>query len=291
MQQRDREQARPETLIPQTLKGSSGKSRSNLLPALLLLPSDRRADALLLGDFCRWVDNIADGSSDAEQKKHSLTAWLEALQPGNEACLPTDFREMIVRRDLDRELLSEVVRGMLMDTETLRYARFEDLLPYCRRVASTVGLLSAQVFGASGDHVKGYAESLGIALQLTNILRDVAEDAAMGRIYIPLEDLERFAVEEKAILKGIPSPMMTHLMNHQAERADSFFAKAEMEWAAMTRRQRHLMRPARLMSAIYRDLLLRMHRDRYDILAKRYRVPGLRKTTLLLRVMTSRSRA
>jgi phytoene synthase len=179
-----------------------------------------------------------------------------------------------------------------MDTERNRYQTIDELIPYCHRVASAVGLVSATIFGATGVAVERYAEELGIALQLTNILRDVAEDAEMDRLYIPREDLERFGVSEEEILRegnGIPSPAMIHLLNHQAERADSRFAKAELAWTEMSANQRRLMRPARLMSAIYRDLLLQMHRDRYDVFAKRYRVSGLKKVFLLLRVASTRS--
>lgn len=264
------------------------RNPSNLALGLLLLPGKRRKDAFLFHDFCRHVDNVADDPTlSTTEKQRILNAWLQALMPLHESELPKEFREMIDRRKLDRQLLSEIVRGMLMDTECNRYASFEQLIPYCRRVASTVGLISAKIFGATGTSVERYAEELGIALQLTNILRDVAEDAAMGRIYIPMQDLDRFGVSEHEILENRPSPAMTHLLNHQAERADSYFAKAELAWSEMTTNQKRLMRPARLMSAIYRDLLLQMHRDRYDIFVKRYRVPAFRKFLLLLRVMTS----
>ena len=263
---------------------------SNLLPGLLLLPRERRADAFLFHDFCRYVDDVADDQKiGVAEKQRILSAWLRAMEPANETALPNEFRELIGRRQLDHHLLSEIVRGMLMDTELNRYETINDLLPYCRRVASAVGLTSARIFGANGPAVEHYAEELGIALQLTNILRDVAEDAEMDRIYIPREDLERFGVREEEILKGIPSPAMIHLLNHQAERADSHFAKAELAWTEMSANQRRLMRPARFMSAIYRDLLLQMHRDRYDVFAKRYRVPGPKKAVLLLRVMTARN--
>ena len=266
---------------------------SNLVLGLFLLPGERRRDALLFSDFCRTVDDLADlPGNPPERKKELLDGWLEALNPGNEEALPAHFRNMVARRDLDRELLREIVRGMLMDVgdaEQTRYATFKDLEIYCRRVASAVGLLSARIFGAHGAAVERYAEQLGVALQLTNILRDVAEDASIGRIYIPREDLERFGVTEREILESKSSPSMTHLLNHQAERADSYFAKAELAWSEMSVNQHRLMRPARFMSALYRDLLLQMHRDRYDVLSKRYRVPTLRKLLLLLRVMTSRS--
>ena len=266
---------------------------SNLVLGLFLLPGEQRRDALLFADFCRTVDDLADlPGNPPERKRELLDGWLEALKPGNEEALPADFRNMVARRDLDRELLREIVRGMLMDVADsgqVRFVTFSDLEPYCRRVASAVGLLSARIFGAHGIAVERYAEQLGIALQLTNILRDVAEDASIGRIYIPREDLERFGVSEREILENTSSPSMTHLLNHQADRADSYFAKAELAWSEMSVNQHRLMRPARFMSAIYRDLLLQMHRDRYDVLAKRYRVPTLSKLLLLIRVMTSRS--
>ena len=280
--------------IPRRLRGSVRRRSSNLIPALLLLPGDRRSDALLFGEWCRLVDDIADNRSlEVSEKRSSLEAWQLAIQSGSG--LPEDFQDMIRRRNLDQNRLSEIVFGMLMDvgnTEQNRYASFEELRTYCLRVASAVGLLSTQIFGAQGPAVESYATDLGIAMQLTNILRDVAEDAAVCRIYVPQEDLRRFGVMEEEILNadgGIPSPAMTHLLNHQAERADSYFAKAELAWSEMTVNQRRLMRPARLMSAIYRDILLQMHRDRYDVFAKRYRVPMGKKFLLLLRVMTSRN--
>jgi len=267
---------------------ASRRGSSNLVLGLLLLPKDRRKDALLFHDFCRHVDDIADHPSEStDQKRRFLDAWLKALSPGGEDLLPANFREMILRRSLDRHLLREIVRGMLMDTEFDRYGSFGELEIYCRRVASAVGLTSARIFGASGEVVERYAENLGIALQLTNILRDVAEDATAGRIYIPMEDLERFGVTEENVLQSHSSPEMTHLLNHQAERADSWFAKAELAWSDMSKNQRRLMLPARIMSALYRDILLQMHQDRYDVFAKRYRVSSISKLLILLRVMTS----
>ena len=282
---------RPEAhpIIPRRLRGSVRRRSSNLIPALLLLPGNRRSDALLFGEWCRLVDDIADDRSlRVAEKQQALVGWLLAIEAASENAegLPEDFLDMIRRHNLDRDLLLEIVRGMTMDTERNRYATFPELRTYCLRVASAVGLVSAQIFGARGEAVERYATDLGIALQLTNILRDVAEDATMGRIYLPLEDLERFGVSDREILENIPSPSMTHLLNHQAERADSFFAKAELAWSEMSVNQRRLMRPARLMSAIYRDILLQMHRDRYDVFAKRYRVPAGRKFLHMLRVMT-----
>lgn len=274
--------------IPQSLRSLKTSRSSNLIPALLLLPANRRSDALLFGEWCRHVDNIADNRSlGMTEKKTALNAWLTAIE--SNTGLPGDFHTMIQRRSLDRAHLAEIVRGMLMDTERNRYGTFAELEVYCRRVASAVGLVSARLFGASGAAVESYATDLGIALQLTNILRDVAEDAAIDRIYLPQEDFKRFSVSETEILESTSSPSMTHLLNHQAERADSYFAKAELAWSEMSVNQKRLMLPARLMSHIYRDLLIQMHRDRYDVFAKRYRVPLFRKLLILLRVMTARS--
>lgn len=277
---------------PQPLRiQTGGRRRSNLVLGLFLLPGERRSDALLFSDFCRTVDDIADSPERTpDEKRDLLEAWLQALKPGQGEALPGEFREMIIRRNLDRRLLSEIVHGMLMDVGgggLIRFKTCEELRAYCHRVASVVGLLCARIFGASGPVVERYAEGLGVALQLTNILRDIAEDAALGRIYIPMEDLERFGVSERDMLEGASSPAMTHLLNHQAERADSHFAKAESAWSEMTVNQRRLMRPARLMSGIYRDLLLQMHRDRYDVFARRYRVSALQKFLILLNLMTS----
>ena len=307
--------------IPLRLAGYAGRRHSNLALALILLPADRRRDAFLFHDFCRALDDLADsGMESTETRLYSLDAWTTALESGNEHILPVDFATMVSRRHLDRRLLSEIVQGMRMDVvpegHPIRYRTFEELRGYCWRVASAVGLLSATIFGAAGDAVERYAGELGLALQFTNILRDVAEDAAMNRIYLPLEDLDRFGVSEREILEhSLPSTVvegesrgtkvegrkhgaerrkpkeesaMTHLLNHQAERADSYFARAELAWSAMSLNQRRLMRPARLMSAIYRDLLLQMHQDRYDVLQKNYRVSKAKKFLLAIRVLTGK---
>ncbi len=275
--------------IPGSPRRTRLRPPSNLLPALLLLPRGRRRDALLFAAWCRGVDDVADDPAlPVAVRRERLSAWVSALAPGGEERLPEDFRDLILRRDLDRTLLREILLGMLMDVPEggrVRFATFPDLELYCRRVASAVGLLSARIFGAGGEGVGEYAILLGIALQLTNILRDVAEDALMDRIYIPLEDLERFGVSEADILSGNVSPAMIHLLSHQADRADSWFAKAETAWENLSVNQRRLMRPARLMSAIYRELLLSMHRERHDIFAKRYMVSPARRLVLVLSVL------
>lgn len=272
--------------------------RSNLGVALFLLPRAQRKDAFLFYSFCHAVDTIADDPLMAFSEKEELLAeWLgiitnlgssasATINIGSES-LASKIQEMILRRKLNRHHFCEIIQGVRMDLSLHRYTTFENLHPYLWRVASVVGLISAELFGAKGKIVHTYAEELGIALQLTNILRDVAEDAAMGRIYLPLEDLARFQITEEEILKATPSPQATHLFNYQTERALSYFAKAELAWEKMTSYERRLMRPARLMEAIYRELLQVMQRNRYDLFHQRYKISLTKKISLAIQVIFS----
>lgn len=244
--------------------------RSNLAIALYLLPRRRRKDAFRFYRFCHDIDECIDHSTLTDQEKEDfLKNSLNSLE------------DLIQRHQLDRKLLHEIIQGMQMDLTINRYETFQELRLYAWRVASAVGLVSTKLFGTQGDLVESYAENLGMALQLTNILRDVAEDAAQNRIYLPLEDLERFKVTEKELLQNTPSPQATHLFHHEAERALSYFAKADVAWGKMSLRQRLIMRPARLMEAIYRTLLEKMQRDRYDIFHQHYHVSVLKKLLLI----------
>ena len=298
------------TSLQPTLTCNASALRSNLAIALYLLPRTQRRDALLFYKFCRTLDQHVDDSGLSLTEKESfLNQWLSGIQK-EPSLLPADFREMIVRRDLDTHLLCEIIHGMQMDLLINRYATFEELRKYTWRVASAVGLISTRLFGAKGAAVNQYAENLGIALQLTNILRDVAEDATMGRIYLPLEDLHRFNVSEEEILEAAGwgqatnldkkpeqlnsvskkivkicslTPSCTHLFHHEAERALSYFAKATLAWEKMLPHEHRLMRPARLMESIYRTLLDTMQRDRYDLFQRRYRVGMFQKIILTVR--------
>ncbi len=246
--------------------------QSNLAIALLLLPAANRKDAFRFYHFCHDIDECIDHSSlNNEEKEIFLKNALTSLE------------ELIQLRKLDHNLIEELILGMQMDLTINRYATFEELRLYIWRVASTVGLISAQLFGTEGKYVQEYAENLGFALQLTNILRDIAEDAAQNRIYLPLEDLARFNVTEEELLKNLPSPQATHLFHHQAERALSYFAKANLAWKKMSLSQQRAMKAGRLMEEIYRTLLYKMQCDRYDVFHQRYRVSFLKKLYFLLR--------
>ena len=248
--------------------------KSNLAIALYLLPSSRRKDALLFYKLCQSMDECIDQASLKEQEKeHFLKTAFDPLA------------SIIDRYDINKDHLSEMIHGMEMDLSIKRYLTFDHLRLYAWRVASTVGLVCTKLFGASGFYSNEYAEALGLALQFTNILRDVAEDAARGRIYLPLEDLARFNVTENEILSSTGSPQMIHLFDHQGKRALSFFAKSEIAWKKMSSQERLAMAPARLMEAIYRTLLQKMDQDRYDLFHQRYRVMIFTKIALVIPIL------
>ncbi len=256
---------------------AEGQSNSNLAFALAFLPADRREDALIFYRFCRIVDDIADSEAlELPKKRHALAAWRRALtdRPND---LPDDLRELLVRREIDPNLLVEVVAGMTQDLDQTRYDTFEELRAYCWRAASAVGLVSIRIFGAYHPASATYAESLGLALQLTNILRDVKEDAARDRIYLPTEDLYRFRVKEEDLLEGRVTPNFLRLARFQADRAAEAYATAA---AALPAEDRAALRTAEIMRAIYERTLQKMRADGFKVFHRRYRLNRLQKLWL-----------
>lgn len=265
---------------PLTLASSLGAKASNLAIGLRCLPQDRRDDAFVFYDFCRAIDDIADDPNQMPaDKRELLSSWKEALKTGQG--LPPTLDEIIRRRGLDRQLLLEIVRGCAMDVELPRFATYPDLLAYCWRVACAVGLVSVDIFGCRDPQSKVYAEQLGYALQLTNIIRDVAEDARMGRVYLPLEDLARFQVSEASLLAGQPDGDFEELMDFEADRAESFFAAAEN---AIPLTDVKALLPARIMHAVYHQILMKMRADGFRVFHKRYRLSRLEKVLIFLRI-------
>lgn len=270
---------------PLQLASQEGARKSNLAFALAGLPRDRRSDAMIFYSFCRAVDDIADDPLRSPGEKREILAhWKDALEKNEN--LPPPLVEIIQRRNLDRGLLREIVLGMEMDVEPARYATYDDLRAYCWRVACAVGLVSIEIFGCRHAASKIFAEHLGHALQLTNILRDVGEDAAMGRIYLPLEDLRRFGVSESSLLAQKPDGDFSGLMKFEAARAKEQFASAKNILPAG---DAAALAPARAMQAIYEKILKRMTADGFNVFAKRYRVPAWEKTILLGKTLLPRA--
>ena len=275
-------------LVPAAIASrlESGRKASNLAFALRILPAERRRDALVFYRFCRTLDDIADSTelSDVE-KSAALDAWRRTLEGSGQA--PSDLEDIITRYEIKRSLLLEIFAGIQADLTTHRYATFEELRRYCWRVASAVGLVSIRIFGCTRPESEAYAESLGLALQWTNILRDVGEDAANGRIYLPQEDLARFGVAEADLLAGKMSPEFLKLMHFQAGRAADFFAGARH---ALPYEDRRTLLPAEIMREIYFRLLLRMRRDGFRVFKKRYRLGRLQKMWIIARAFISPAR-
>jgi phytoene synthase len=260
------------------LAAPAGARKSNLAYALGCLPAERRHDALVFYDFCRAVDDIADDPErSSETKRELLARWKTCLARGID--LPEALVAVLDRHAIDLRLLVEIVRGVETDIEPTRFQTYEDLRAYCWRVASAVGLVSIEIFGCKNPASKTYAELLGYALQMTNILRDVAEDASLGRIYLPIGDLKRFEVSESSLLAGKPSGNFSALMRFEAVRARSLFAAVRQ---ALPPDDAQSLRPAELMRAIYERILSRMEADGFRVFEKRYRLSRVEKLLILL---------
>jgi phytoene synthase len=235
--------------------------------------------------FCRAVDDVADDPALPPAEKRDLLArWKNALTRHSD--LPPALAALIQHRELDPNLLREIIDGVEMDIEPQLYETFDDLRAYCWRVACAVGLVSIKIFGCQSPASTTYAEHLGYALQLTNILRDVGEDAALGRVYLPLEDLRHFGISEASLLAGNPTGDFTGLMKLGSDRARKYFHLARTTLPAEDARA---LIPATAMQAIYEKILHRMTTDNFRVFQKRYRVPAWEKTILLARSLLLRA--
>lgn len=261
------------------LTGGEGARQSNLAFALASLPRDRRDDALVFYAFCRAVDDIADDPKLPPAEKHALLGRWKTAAPEE---MPSELAGLIKRRSLNLNLLREIVLGVEMDIEPRPYETYEALRAYCWRVACAVGLVSIDIFGCRHPDSKIYAEHLGHALQLTNILRDVAEDAALGRIYLPREDLARFGVSPRSLFDGRPDGDFLGLMRFEAERAREHFREAEK---TLPPEDARALAPAKIMQSSYRKILRRMINDGFRVFQKRYRLSWWEKLLLLGRTL------
>jgi phytoene synthase len=263
------------------------KSASNLALAFVLLPRAKRDGMSALYAFCREVDDIADDESrPVPERRERLAAWRADVRRACEGGAPQmpvnrDLQPVIEQYHLPFEHFDALVQGVEMDLDIKRYDDYDQLELYCYRVASVVGLLSIEVFGYADPACRDYAISLGKALQLTNILRDVRSDAERGRIYLPLSELGRFGVSPEEILRLEYSPRYCELANSVAQRARRFYGLARETLPAADRRS---MVAAELMGSVYWRLLRKLERQRFDVFG-----PGLtrlnkgQKALLILR--------
>ena len=253
-------------------------SGSSFYYSFLFLPPHRRQAIMALYAFCREVDDVVDECQDLSIASTKLAWWrhelthLEAGQPQH----PVTQALLVARESfsLPTEQMIEIIDGMEMDLQQSRYLDFKGLSLYCYRVASVVGLLAAEIFGYEDRQTQKYAHDLGMAFQLTNIIRDVGEDARRGRIYIPMDELKQFNVPAADILNGVYSDNFVALMEFQAQRAEAYYASA---FAQLPQQDRKTQRPGLIMAAIYRTLLDEIRREKFQVLHQRISLTPVRK--------------
>ena len=256
----------------------AAQSGSSFYYSFMFLPPPRRRAITALYAYCREVDDVVDEIGDQGVARTKLTWWRQEIarafegtpqHPVAQALAPV-VREFA----LPLEHFQTIIDGMAMDLEQTRYLDFAGLELYCHRVAGVVGLMSAEIFGYSEPSTRGYARDLGIAFQLTNICRDVGEDARRGRIYLPQDELARFGVAPSSVLRAEYSGAFRQLMAFQVDRAEQWYAKALAQLPAVDRKPQ---RTGLIMAAIYRTLLDEIARDGYQVLDRRTSLTPMRK--------------
>ena len=266
------------------------RSRSNFYYAFLTLPRARRDALFAVYAFCRIVDDVADLGRDTAAQRTELSRWREDVARCFEAGPPPSHpiaRQLataVRAYPIPRAALEAIIEGCEMDLARVRYETFEDLAPYCYRVASAVGLCCIEIFGYTVPRAREYAVHLGTALQLTNILRDVGVDARDGRVYLPQKELREFGVTEDDLVAGRQSDAFVRLMRHQAARARQFYAAAERAYPVVDARS---LIAAEIMGGIYRALLEEIEARRFAVFGERITVPARRKVAIALRCWAS----
>ena len=259
----------------------AASSGSSFYYSFLFLPQERRRAITALYAFCREVDDVVDECQDPSIAAAKLAWWrmeVARLYDGKpEHPVAQALQGVLPKFNLPQEQLLEIIDGMEMDLTQTRYLDFKGLSLYCYRVASVVGLLAAEIFGYTDRKTQKYAHDLGMAFQLTNIIRDVGEDARRGRIYLPIEDLQKFDVKAADILNARHSDNFRRLMEFQIARAEQYYEQA---FANLPPVDRRAQRPGLVMAAIYRALLDEIRRDGCLVLSQRTSLTPLRKLWL-----------
>lgn len=259
--------------------------RSNFYYSFLLLPKPKREAINIVYAWCRVADDIVDDEGSISAKRLRLLQWAKEFELGlagtSRFQLVNKLSLIIKRFNIPLRHFNDLIKGMEMDLVKTRYETFEDLKLYCYRVASTVGLICTEIFGYNREEAKVYAEHLGLALQLTNIIRDVAADAKKGRIYIPQRDMDFFGYSEEELLAGRYNVKFKRLMAFQAERARGYFTEAIKHLSA---EDRPLFLAALIMQEIYFRLLQDIEKAEYNIFPRRIKVSNTSKLLITARV-------
>lgn len=238
--------------------------------------------------FCRIIDDIVDEDHEGRDPAQDLDRWREEIEACYQGIPTTDFGERLLETieefDLPKEPFLDLIDGMEMDLQWSSYETFADLREYCYRVASAVGLLCIEIFGYESLTAREYAVNLGLALQLTNILRDLREDVSRGRIYIPIEDLERFGYSRDDLSRGVYNTPFVDLMKFQCSRARSYFERAA---AVLPEEDRSSLFAAEIMGAIYRELLELIVDAHYNVYRTRLSVPKKTRLKIAFKLWSS----
>ena len=263
-------------------------SGSSFYYSFLFLPPDRRRAITALYAFCREVDDVVDEGLDPQVAGPKLAWWRAEVAnyaAGNPQHPVTKALSVFRKQfSVDEARLLEIIDGMEMDLTQSRYLDWPNLERYCHRVAGVVGLLAAGIFGYTDARTLDYARSLGIAFQLTNIIRDVGEDARKNRIYLPMDEMKRFGVTAADILNARETPEFGKLMEFEGQRAREHYAKA---FAALPAADRKAQRAGLIMAAIYRTLLDEIEADGFRVLTRRTSLTPLRKLWLAWKTWVS----
>ncbi len=265
-----------------------GSSGSSFHYSFSLLPRPKREAIHAVYAFCRYSDDIVDEDGDLQRKIARLRRWrLElnrALRGTSSSSLLNQLSATARRFNIPVEHFYGLLRGMEMDLTTTRYRTFDELFEYCYLVASTVGLMCRKIFGYRNECTRDYAVNLGIALQLTNILRDIKDDARRGRIYLPLEDLARFGYSEDDLLSCRYTPAFRALMEFECARAREYFERAR---AALLNEDKRFFFAARVMGSIYAHILRRIEKSGYNVFDRRISISRFLKLLIAVRYWLS----
>jgi phytoene synthase len=257
--------------------------------SFLVLPAEQRRAIIAVWDFCRALDDAVDEEPHAAAGmptgRDAVTLWRDEVgrvfggyAPRTEQA--RNLQPFVAKFDLPRQAFDDVIDGVAMDLDTFRYLRFQDLFEYCRRVASAVGMICIRIWGCRSEGAREYALNLGVALQLTNILRDVKGDLARGRIYLPLEDLAACKCTEDDLAAGVMSEPVRRLIEFECKRARDFYQRAI---AARPPEDRKRLVAAEIMRAVYFETLRRIERNGFDVFTARARVPKPRQAMIALK--------
>jgi phytoene synthase len=255
--------------------------------SFLILPADQRRAIFAVWDFCRAVDDAVDErpAGEVSEGRQAVDFWraeLARCYNGSAPATPEGrhLQPFVAPYQLPRQAFEDVIDGVAMDVETTRYATFDDLFEYCRRVASAVGLICIRIFGCRNAGASDYALNLGVALQLTNIIRDIPEDVSRGRLYLPLEDLAACGCAPEDMSKRALTPELRRLIAFECGRAREFYRRAV---EARPDEDRPRLVAAEIMRAVYLETLSRIERNEYDVFTARARPPRPVQAAIALR--------